>query len=44
VEPAPSTPSAQDISPAALPGPSAAAPANADSGENAPVPRDNIPD
>ncbi len=30
--------------PAAGPGPSAAAPANADSGENPPVPRDNIPD
>ena len=30
--------------PAAVPGPSAAAPANADAGENAPVPRDNIPD
>jgi hypothetical protein len=42
-EPAPSGPSAQE-SPAAVPGPSAAAPANADSGENAPVPRDNIPD
>jgi hypothetical protein len=42
-EPAPSSPSAQE-SPAAVPGPSAAAPANADSGENAPVPRDNIPD
>jgi hypothetical protein len=43
VEPAPSSPSAQE-SPAVVPGPSAAAPANADSGENAPVPRDNIPD
>jgi hypothetical protein len=43
-EPTPSSPSAQDTSPAAVPGPSAAAPANADSGENAPVPRDNIPD
>jgi hypothetical protein len=42
-EPAPSSPSAQE-SPAVVPGPSAAAPANADSGENAPVPRDNIPD
>jgi len=43
-EPAPSSPSAQDTSPAAVPGPSAAAPADGDSGENAPVPRDNIPD
>ena len=43
VEPAPSSPSAQE-SPVVVPGPSAAAPANADSGENAPVPRDNIPD
>jgi hypothetical protein len=43
-EPAPSSPSAQDTSPAAVPGQDAAAPANADSGENAPVPRDNIPD
>jgi hypothetical protein len=43
-EPTPFSPSAQDTSPAAVPGPSAAAPANADSGENAPVPRDNIPD
>jgi len=42
-EPAPSGPSPQE-SPAAVPGPSAAAPANVDSGENAPVPRDNIPD
>jgi hypothetical protein len=42
-EPASSAPAAQE-SPAAVPGPSAAAPANADSGENAPVPRDNIPD
>jgi hypothetical protein len=42
-EPAPSSPSAQE-GPAAVPGPSAAAPANPDSGENAPVPRDNIPD
>ena len=40
-EPAPSAP---DTSPAAVPGPSAAAPANPDSGENAPVPRDDIPD
>jgi len=43
VEPAPSGPAAQE-SPAVVPGPSAAAPANADTGENAPVPRDNIPD
>jgi hypothetical protein len=43
-EPTPSSPSAQDTSPAAVPGPSAAVPANADSGENTPVPRDNIPD
>jgi hypothetical protein len=42
-EPTPSSPTAQE-SPAAVPGPSAAAPANADSSENAPVPRDNIPD
>jgi hypothetical protein len=42
-EPVPSGPAAQE-SPAAVPGPSAAAPANVDSGENAPVPRDNIPD
>jgi len=42
-EPTPSSPSAQE-SPAAVPGPSAAAPANPDAGENAPVPRDNIPD
>jgi len=42
-EPATSSPPAQE-SPASLPGPSAAAPANPDSGENAPVPRDNIPD
>jgi mono/diheme cytochrome c family protein len=42
-EPALSSPPAQE-SPAAVPGPSAAAPANADSGENAPIPRDNIPD
>jgi hypothetical protein len=39
-EPAPST----QESPSAVPGPSAAAPVNADAGENAPVPRDNIPD
>jgi hypothetical protein len=43
MEPASSGPAAQE-SPAVVPGPSAAAPANADSGENAPVPRDNIPD
>jgi hypothetical protein len=43
MEPTPSGPAAQE-SPAVVPGPSAAAPANADSGENAPVPRDNIPD
>jgi hypothetical protein len=43
-EPVPSSPSAQDTSPAAVPGSSSAAPANADNGENAPVPRDNIPD
>jgi hypothetical protein len=42
-EPAPPGPSAPE-SPAAVPGPSAAAPANPDAGENAPVPRDNIPD
>jgi hypothetical protein len=42
-EPTTSSPSAPE-SPAAVPGPSAAAPANADTGENAPVPRDNIPD
>jgi len=42
-EPATSSPPAQE-SPAAVPGPSAAAPASPDSGENAPVPRDNIPD
>jgi hypothetical protein len=35
-------PPAQEASPA--PGPSAAVPANSDSGESAPVPRDNIPD
>ena len=40
-EPAPSGPAALEC-PAAVPGPSAAAPA--DPGENAPVPRDNIPD
>jgi hypothetical protein len=40
-EPAPSSPSAPE---SPVPGPSAAAPANADTGENAPVPRDNIPD
>jgi hypothetical protein len=40
-EPAPSSPPAQE---SPVPGPSAAAPANADSGENAPVPRDDIPD
>jgi hypothetical protein len=40
-EPAPSGPPAQE---SPVPGPSAAAPANADSGENAPVPRDDIPD
>jgi hypothetical protein len=42
-EPTTSSPSAPE-SPAAVPGPSAAAPANADTSENAPVPRDNIPD
>jgi hypothetical protein len=42
-EPTPSSPSAQE-SPTVVPGPSAAAPANPDAGENAPVPRDNIPD
>jgi hypothetical protein len=42
-EPAPPSPSAQE-SPAAVPGPSAAAPTTPESGENAPVPRDNIPD
>jgi mono/diheme cytochrome c family protein len=42
-EPAPSSPPAQE-SPAAVSGPSAAAPTSPDSGENAPVPRDNIPD
>ena len=41
-EPASSSPPAQDTGP--VPGPSAAAPANADSGENPPVPRDDIPD
>ncbi len=40
-EPAPSSPSTQE---SPVPGPSAAAPANADTGENAPVPRDDIPD
>jgi hypothetical protein len=40
-EPTPSSPSAPE---SPVPGPSAAAPANADTGENAPVPRDNIPD
>jgi hypothetical protein len=40
-EPASSSPPAQE---SPVPGPSAAAPANADSGENAPVPRDDIPD
>ena len=38
---APSSPPAQE---SPVPGPSAAAPTNADTGENAPVPRDNIPD
>ena len=42
-EPAPSSPPAQE-SPATVPGPSAAAPASPDAGENAPVPRDDIPD
>jgi hypothetical protein len=42
-EPVPSSPPAQE-SPAAIPGPSAAAPASPDAGENAPVPRDDIPD
>jgi mono/diheme cytochrome c family protein len=40
-EPAASAPAAQE---SPVPGPSAAAPASTDSGENAPVPRDNIPD
>jgi hypothetical protein len=40
-EPAPSSPSAPE---SPVPGPSAAAPANADTGETAPVPRDDIPD
>jgi hypothetical protein len=40
-EPVPSSPSAPE---SPVPGPSAAAPSNADTGENAPVPRDNIPD
>jgi mono/diheme cytochrome c family protein len=34
----------QEASPARVPGPSAAVPANTDQGESAPVPRDNIPD
>jgi mono/diheme cytochrome c family protein len=41
-EPASSSPPAQDTGP--VPGPSAAVPANTDSGESAPVPRDDIPD
>jgi hypothetical protein len=40
--PRPTEPPAQNASPAL--GPSAAVPANSDSGENTPVPRDNIPD
>ncbi len=40
-EPASSSPPTQE---SPVPGPSAAAPPNANSGENAPVPRDNIPD
>jgi hypothetical protein len=40
-EPAPSSPPVQENP---VPGPSAAAPTNPDAGENAPVPRDNIPD
>jgi hypothetical protein len=40
-EPAPSSPPVQE---SPVPGPSAAAPTNPDAGENAPVPRDNIPD
>jgi hypothetical protein len=40
-EPAPSSAPAAE---SPVPGPSAAAPANADTGENAPVPRDDIPD
>jgi hypothetical protein len=40
-EPAPSSAPAPE---SPVPGPSAAAPANADTGENAPVPRDDIPD
>lgn len=43
-EPGSATSPAQDTSPAAAPAQSAAVPANADAGENAPVPRDNIPD
>jgi mono/diheme cytochrome c family protein len=42
-EPAPPSTSVQE-SPAAVPGPSAAAPTTPESDENAPVPRDNIPD
>jgi mono/diheme cytochrome c family protein len=41
-EPASSSPPAQDAGP--VPGPSAAVPANTDSGDSAPVPRDDIPD
>jgi mono/diheme cytochrome c family protein len=44
VEATPSAPAAKEASPAEVPGPSAAAPTNPDSGESAPVPRDNIPD
>jgi len=43
-EPAPHQASPQEASPEPTPGPSAAVPANADSGEGALVPRDNIPD
>jgi mono/diheme cytochrome c family protein len=44
-EPAPpSSPSVQENSPVVTPGPSAAAPATPEPGDNAPVPRDNIPD
>jgi mono/diheme cytochrome c family protein len=43
-EPASAVPLAQDTGPVAAPAQSAAVPANADAGENAPVPRDNIPD
>jgi hypothetical protein len=43
-EPASAAAPARDTSPAAVPSQSAAAPASADAGENAPVPRDNIPD